>query len=292
MWKFIYREFEQDRISIYEINDRIELEGSVKAHNYHLIMLTSGEMTIDINHRVFRMKPNSTLHISAGEVISMIGTSKEINGYHIVFSPEFQTEMRTTRRSPISLQLKKEFPYQEFSEIEYEFLLTSVKRLIIYIESTSHHYQPIVVKNEVHSLLLNISNKRRQVHGYTIGNANYQEMIRERFRSLVEGHCIEQHSVSWYADALKISPDYLSKIIREYDGTSARVWINRELICKAEYIMQQSDLSIKEISDRLNFPDQSSFGRFYKSNTGQSPKEFRRKLTGKVSEQDQAENIV
>ena len=292
MWKFIYREFEQDRISIYEIKDRIELEGSVKAHNYHLIMLTSGEMTIDINHRVFRMKPSSTLHISAGEMISMIGTSREINGYHIVFSPEFQTEMRTTRRSPISLQLKKEFPYQEFTEKEYEFLLTAVKRLIIYIEATSHHYQPIVVKNEVHNLLLNISSKRRQVHGYAIGNANHQEMIRERFRSLVEGHSIEQHSVSWYADALKISPDYLSKIIREYDGTSARVWINRDLVSKAEYIMQQSDLSLKEISDRLNFPDQSSFGRFYKSNTGQSPKEFRRKLTGKISEQVQDDKIV
>ena len=292
MWKFIYREFEQDRISIYEIKDRIELKGSVKVHNYHLIMLTSGEMTIDINHRVFRMKPSSTLHISAGEIISMIGTSREINGYHIVFSPEFQTEMRTTRRSPISLQLKKEFPYQEFTEKEYEFLLTAVKRLIIYIEATSHHYQPIVVKNEVHNLLLNISSKRRQVHGYAIGNANHHEMIRERFRSLVEGHSIEQHSVSWYADALKISPDYLSKIIREYDGTSARVWINRDLVSKAEYIMQQSDLSLKEISDRLNFPDQSSFGRFYKSNTGQSPKEFRRKLTGKISEQVQDDKIV
>ena len=44
--------------------------------------------------------------------------------------------------------------------------------------------------------------------------------------------------------------------------------------------MLQSDLSLKEISDRLNFPDQSSFGRFFRNNTGQSPKEYRKKLTG------------
>jgi len=278
MVKHIYREFGQDRIQVFEINGKIDLEGTIRAHNYHLIMLDSGELTVDINFRIFRMKPFSTLHISSGEVIRMIDTSNNISGFHIVFSPGFQTEMRTTRKSPISIQLKKEFPYQEFTEKEYEFLQTSVERLIIYTNNTSHHYQPIVVKNEVHSLLLNISNKRRQLHGYTIDNANHQEMIRERFRSLVEGHSCEQHSVSWYADALRISPDYLSKIIREYDGTSARVWISKDIISKAEFLMHQSDLSIKEISDKLNFPDQSSFGRFFKSNTGQSPKDYRRKL--------------
>lgn len=284
MVKFIYREFEEDRIQIYEIKDKIELESSIRAHNYHLIMLTSGDMTVDINYRVFNMKPCSTLHISSGEVIRTIQASKEISGFHIIFSPEFQTEMRTTRKSPISLQLKREYPYQEFSENEYEFLLESVRRLIIYIENTSHYYQPIVVKNEVQNLLLNISSKRRHLHGDSIGNANHQEVIRERFRNLVEGYSSEQHQVSWYADALMISPDYLSKIIREYDGSSARAWINRALVSKAEFLMQQSDITIKEISNKLNFPDQSSFGRFFKSNTGQSPKEYRKRLTGIDSE--------
>lgn len=292
MQKHIYNEFGQERIKIFEIDGKIDLDGRIRAHNYHLIMLRSGEMTVDINFRAFRMKPFSTLHISAGEVIKKIDSSREISGYHIIFSPDFQTEIRTTRKSPISIQLKKEFPYQEFSEKEYEFLHTSVERLILYIENTSHHYQPIVVKNEVHSLLLNISNKRRQLHGDTIGNANHQEMIRERFRNLVEGHSSEQHSVGWYADALRISPDYLSKIIREYDGTSARVWINKDIISKAEFLMQQSDISIKEISGRLNFPDQSSFGRFFKSITGQSPKDYRRKLTGNDSEQAEDQSNV
>ncbi len=284
MLKFIYREFEKDRINIYEIKDKIELESSIRAYNYHLIMLTSGEMTVDINYRVFNMKPCSTLHISSGEVIRAIEVSKKISGFHIIFTPEFQTEMRTTRKSPISLQLKKEYPYQEFSENEYAFLMESVRRLIKYIEQPSHHYQSIVVKNEVQNLLLNISDKRRQLHGDSIDNANHLEMIRERFRNLVEGYSSEQHQVSWYADALMISPDYLSKIIREYDGSSARAWINRALVSKAEFLMQQSDITIKEISNKLNFPDQSSFGRFFKSNTGQSPKEYRKKLTGMDSE--------
>ena len=77
-----------------------------------------------------------------------------------------------------------------------------------------------------------------------------------------------------------ISPDYLSKIIREYDGTSARAWINASIIEKAKFLMRQSDLTLKDISDKLNFPDQSSFGRFFKNNTGQSPKDYRKGMNG------------
>ncbi|MBR2149606.1 MAG: helix-turn-helix domain-containing protein, partial [Campylobacter sp.] len=49
---------------------------------------------------------------------------------------------------------------------------------------------------------------------------------------------------------------------------SARHWINRSIIEKARFLMQQSDLTLKEISDKLHFPDQSSFGRFFKSHPG------------------------
>jgi AraC-like DNA-binding protein len=99
---------------------------------------------------------------------------------------------------------------------------------------------------------------------------------RERFKNLVAGNSDRQHSVSWYANAMFISPDYLSKIIREYDGTSARAWINASIIEKANFLMMQSNLTLKEISDKLNFPDQSSFGRFFKSNTGMTLSDYRR----------------
>lgn len=190
--------------------------------------------------------------------------------------------MRTTRKSPISLQLKKEYPYQQFTESEYELIYSSIKRIIGYINDPEHLYRSILIKNEIYSMQLNISNKRRKQNGSMMtDNASHQEVIRERFKNLVEGNSDKQHHVSWYANAMFISPDYLSKIIREYDGTSARAWINASIIEKAKFLMMQSDLTLKEISDKLNFPDQSSFGRFFKNNTGQSPKEYRRILTGK-----------
>ena len=290
MKTYTFSEYGKERVQIYRINGTIDLQAPLKAHNYHLIVLNSGEMTVDINFRVFKMRSQSSLHISAGESVRSISTASDISGYHFIFSPEFQTEMRTTRKSPISIQLKKEFPYQEFTDDEFDLIYTSVIRIIRYIQDDTHHYQSVVLKNEVHNMLLNISDKRRKVHGYTLENANHQEMILERFRNLVNGHSDKQHNVSWYAKAMFISPDYLSKIIREHDGTSARAWINENIIEKAKFLMLQSDLSLKEIADKLNFNDQSSFGRFFKNNTGQSPKEYRRTLTGENSEGAENQN--
>lgn len=275
---YIFKEYGQDRIVIKDIIGSVELEGLRKLDSYHLIMIESGTLSVEVNCRRFNAGSHSSLHLQANDLIRNIISSKDISGYHIIFSADFQTEIRMTRKSPISVQLKREFPYQEFTDEEYDFLNMSVSRLIKYIEDDSHHYQSIVIKNEVHNLLLNISDKRRKDHGDTLKNPSHHEVIIERFRSLINGHCNEHHSVNWYADMMMISPDYLSKITRETDGRSARAWINERLIDNAKFIMKQSDLTLKEISEKLNFPDQSGFGRFFKANTGISPKEFRQRL--------------
>ena len=283
MLTHIFSEYGQPRVTIHEINNIIDLDTTLKLHNYHLIMLESGSITVDLNFRIYEMTENSTLHISAGDTIRMITPSGNPKGYHIVFSPEFQNEMRTIRKSPINLQLKKEFPFQTFTSEEFSYLYHSVRKTIRYIELPSHHYRSIVIKNEIQNLLLDISDKRRTENQLSPDqdNQNHNETIRKRFKALINGYSSEHHQVNWYAEALKITPDYLSKIVREFDGTSASVWIHKSIIETAKSLLKNLDLSIKEISLRLNFPDQSSFGRFFKSITGQTPKAFREELTGK-----------
>lgn len=279
MAEYIFKEYGFNRVTIYEMNKETIIKSPVKLQNYHLIMLTEGNIEIDVNYRIFQMTGLSSLHLSAGDIIRKIKASDNVRGYHFVFSNEFHAEIRTTRNSPINLQLKKEYPYQIFTEKEYDFLLQSVTRLITYINDTTHFHHALVIKNEVHNLVLNISDKRRKEHGDKIYKADRQKMILERFKDLLNGHCEKQHEVSWYAEALTISADYLSKITKENDGRSARAWINEAIIAKAASLMHYADLNIKEISEKLNFTDQSSFGRFIRKNTGMSPKEFRGHVT-------------
>ena len=49
-----------------------------------------------------------------------------------------------------------------------------------------------------------------------------------------------------------------------------------------EKMLRDTELSIKEIADRLSFPDQSTFGKFFKKHFGESPLGYRSKITKKM----------
>lgn len=85
----------------------------------------------------------------------------------------------------------------------------------------------------------------------------------------------KERDVSFYARMQHITPRYFSDIIKEKTGDSALQWIVRMVITVAKQLLEESDLSIKEIADQLNFPTQSFFGKYFKQYVGVSPKEYR-----------------
>ena len=85
----------------------------------------------------------------------------------------------------------------------------------------------------------------------------------------------KERDVSFYARMQHITPRYFSAIIKEKTGDSALQSIVRMVITEAKQLLEESDLSIKEIADQLNFPTQSFFGKYFKQYVGVSPKEYR-----------------
>ena len=111
--------------------------------------------------------------------------------------------------------------------------------------------------------------------GTTTSNRN--KRVFESFIELVERYHRRERSVGFYADKLCITPKYLSKIIKSVSGYSAPNIIDKYVILEAEHLIRHTDLSIKEIADQLNFPNQSFFYKFFKSHTGYTPNSYRQK---------------
>ena len=87
----------------------------------------------------------------------------------------------------------------------------------------------------------------------------------------------QEHDVTFYADKQCLSPRYFSAVIKEKSGNSALQWIIQMVITEAKQLLENTDLSIKEIAAKLNFPTQSFFGKYFKQYVGISPKEYRNK---------------
>lgn len=96
------------------------------------------------------------------------------------------------------------------------------------------------------------------------------------FVELVHEHHRKERSVAFYADKLFISPKYLSLIIKEALGRSAAEIIDDYVILEAKNMLRFSGKNIQQVSYELNFPNQSSFGKYFKHIVGMSPSEYQR----------------
>lgn len=84
-----------------------------------------------------------------------------------------------------------------------------------------------------------------------------------------------ERSVQFYAGRLHLSPYYMSTVVKEATGKTAMEWITMFTINLSKHYLADTDKSIKEIADTLHFPDQSTFGRYFKHHMGCSPGEYR-----------------
>jgi len=102
-----------------------------------------------------------------------------------------------------------------------------------------------------------------------------QDYFRQ-FISLLGIHFREQRRIGFYASQMNITPKYLGTIIMQLTGRNATAWVNDYVMAEARTLLRNTSLSIQEIAYSLNFPNQSFFGKYFKSHAGVSPSAFRK----------------
>jgi AraC-like DNA-binding protein len=82
-------------------------------------------------------------------------------------------------------------------------------------------------------------------------------------------------TVQFIADALHVSPNYLSGLLKSLTGQSTQQHIHDKLIEKAKEKLSTTTLSVSEIAFELGFEHSQSFSKLFKNKTNVSPLEFR-----------------
>ena len=96
-----------------------------------------------------------------------------------------------------------------------------------------------------------------------------------KFLALVDKHATRQRDTGFYADRLCITPKYLSRLVKQKTGKTAKEMILGCVLLRARTMLLNTDLNVQQIADQLGFPSQSVFGKFFKNRTGLSPTECR-----------------
>ena len=102
-----------------------------------------------------------------------------------------------------------------------------------------------------------------------LSSTRSEEYFRRFIKELTE-HYMERQPVTFYAEQLCISSRYLTTIVRRVSGHTVTEWMN-----EAKQLLKYSELSVQEIAYKLNFPNQSFFGKYFKQHAGISPSAYR-----------------
>ena len=100
----------------------------------------------------------------------------------------------------------------------------------------------------------------------------------ERFVHLVQEHCMTEREVSFYAGKLNVTAKYLNYLSKQNSGVTASAWIQRYTKEPIILFLQNKNLNISEIADKMMFSSRSFFTRYVKKVLGTTPTEYRNRL--------------
>lgn len=178
------------------------------------------------------------------------------------------------------------FYFEDISDLilpsDYNFLKTLLVRPIIsldnnsqksyqdYFQLLSNNYNSAyskfygqIMKYLLFSLIGHI-NVFYQQDEHLLHSASRKDTTVFQFFNLAHQHYENERSVQFYADRLKLTPKYLSKLVRLRTGSSAAQVITALVMIKAKSYLSASDFPINQIAYLLNFVDVTTFCRYFK----------------------------
>lgn len=97
----------------------------------------------------------------------------------------------------------------------------------------------------------------------------------QQFLNLLQHEQFKRQQVGYYAEKLCITPKYLSTVCRKVSGKTSTRWITESVMEDCYHLLLSTDLSVKEISIKLGFPNPSFFGQYFREQAGMTPLEYR-----------------
>lgn len=136
-----------------------------------------------------------------------------------------------------------------------------------------------VLRNEMENFMLIMAEQVENHRGLLGTNPpkNRAWVIVNDFLGLLNRYYTHHHNVAFYAEKLNITPNYLNIIAKRNLGVSAKEQINIQLGLVTKMLLDTTDLTVKEIAERLHYDDPSYLCRIFRKQTGLSPIQYRNK---------------
>lgn len=241
-----------------------------------VLICTAGTLECSINLKRYSLRKQTVVVILSDDIIQ-IHKVENLEAYAVIISNECLGDLQIDFRQRASFRLDirrrsmVEIPLDEIVRLKpyYNLLVENI--------TASKTEQREILKGLVRAFsytMISLIHAYGQPEQPSSAMPRAQQLF-NKFMALLDIHHMMERSVTFYAENLYLTPNYLSSEIKHFSGKSALEWINEYVITEAKIMLKHTDGSIQSIADDLHFPSQSAFGKYFKQQTGLGPKAYR-----------------
>ena len=248
-----------------------------------IVLCTEGEVTFTLGGREQHMEAGD-LFISFGEqIIQEEHADRNFHAKAFLMTRQFAQNciVGLNMMWPYLLYLMKN-PVLKMDSEEREWLENCYHLIRRRLSQMSGRYTREATVSLVRAFYFEICNLLdARVQPDQSGVQNRAYAIFDQFIRLLSQHFKQERSVEWYSNEMCLTPKHLSEVVKQVSGKTAGQWITTMVIIEIKNLLKHTTLSIKEIAQDMNFPNQSFLGKYFKNVEGISPSDFRKGDNGK-----------
>jgi AraC-like DNA-binding protein len=244
---------------------------------YKIGIVLRGSARLQVNLETYDLGPGSLMVLSPYVIKQWPFMSADMDALSIFFTKEFITVGGGPNLDAFAFFARDARHVLTLPPAE----AASITALLQTIEQkydAPHAYREEILRSLLHILLHETAAIYSEQHASPNTIQTRSQLIAADFKKLVNTHYATERSLAFYADKLCISPKHLAETVREATGKRAVEWLAEAVLLEACVLLQNPALTIGQIADTLHFADQSTFGRFFRNNTGASPASYRQRL--------------
>ena len=240
-------------------------------------LCTNGQASYTVDAKAFQIKRGDVIIIGEGQVVENFLSSSDCDGIAIMISYDFFNDIVAGIRDLNTLFLfSRLHPVFSLMDREVKVLTSYIDSIITKIMDTKHHFRRELVSTLMKALIYDMSNVIYRYQMVETKRFSRGEVVFFNYIRLVRDHFKQERRVSWYARQLCITPKYLSETIKAISKRTPNEWIDSYVTMELRMLFRNTQKSIKEIAQELNFSNQSFLGKYFKEHVGMSPSEYRR----------------
>ncbi len=243
-----------------------------RAAFYHIIWLTEGHAVFNVDFRQIEINAGEMFMISINQVYQF-DLENHYEGKSIFFTEAFFSQSDLDTVFLHTSEFLNPDNQNHIVKLDNERLSFIYNLLDNEMQNTSDKFQQPMAKNLLQMLLMEAERSISGNNSPIFLQAD--KTVGRRFCDEVEKSYKEYHSVDYYQNILAVTEKVLSREVKRQTGKTPKSYIDDRIILETKRLLSYSVLTVKEISIKLGFDEQTNFNKFFRRHTGTTPASFR-----------------